>query len=953
MQNDLKFSGQNPVTINYNGSAEDIYAPVRTSSCDINIVSAQILDDLYSAKKNEICVRVKKGNTTIWEGYKMPNTYSQGVTLGLDNISMTCIDPVSILKYIKVNKLFQRPNIVTYKTLIGKALSFVMLDANKLWVERIVSYNGSYSGSNGLLDLNVQVSNFWDEDGESCSVYDMISEMLRPFCMTLVFYNQTYQIYCTNKTAGTRRFDKYTIATNGNLTLDSSNQSETKATGLYEFSSDEWKSNNVNTPSIDINTTYEKVTGIASTSIPSYSKMVYDLVDYSQRDQYEYEDLNVQRNKTKGYTSQYNIDSSDNWYYIWNGVYTNNEYGLNSKTGVNVNWYMNINKAKNYLDGSTGNPNDYGSILNFYGGAPNPTGTGKSQSTEKSVNVKRRITAYAADNGTPLEFLENSDLPWILDSHLDPNDGYTMDPEITMTSNNSKFGEAKNMQNSTRVVYNQLYEINLSANNENVIALNLTQSYSRTGIDTNIDIMQNNTFSNGLFNVQYINDDTGKRVPYIMSGNINYFPALWDAGNVKVNTVYFTRYKTSATLLRPSRVTPVWDKRMVYLYVVTGNNSVLQFNGKDWVSDTHRENGNAFYLKKMMNGETLYHTDFQYDLIETSDGSTYSLTDENYQYYLDEAGGVTEQHVSGGTDPFFPPYASEENTWYRWIDSCGIGKLSIKLPQIDLLNAQVYCEICNSTLLGSTGGNSTQPGPVAENVMYKIEGSGQYYDDDQGRYVTITMSNSNVDNYGDVRGFSAYVRYIPANATYVKGEHLDLDIQVTVPESNLGQMFDESDIQYELNSNQDYVEEFTGPSFRVNTYNPLVNSSFSYLIYNNTFADPDLFVVNSITGRPESYTVQAYFNWLSKIRKVYTKTLVPVAKTRPFANVRCYLKSPEVGTNELLVVKDSWDVKTNRHTVTAIEDNNLEVISVGTVDVLELPRRARAERWNLPTATRK
>ena len=208
MQNDLKFSGAAPVTINYNGSSDDIYAPVRTSSCDINIVSPNILDDLYSASKNEICVRVKKGNTTIWEGYKMPNTYSQEVTLGLDSIQMTAIDPVSILKYIKVNKLFQKPNIVTYKTLIGKALSYVMLDANKLWVERTVSYNGSYSGTNGLLDLNVQVSNFWDEDGESCSVYDMISEMLRPFCMTLVFYNQTYQIYCTNKTTGTRRFQE-------------------------------------------------------------------------------------------------------------------------------------------------------------------------------------------------------------------------------------------------------------------------------------------------------------------------------------------------------------------------------------------------------------------------------------------------------------------------------------------------------------------------------------------------------------------------------------------------------------------------------------------------------------------------------------------------------------------------------------------------------------------------
>ena len=40
-------------------SADDVYAPVRSSSCDIEMVAKHILDDLYTARKYEICTTVK------------------------------------------------------------------------------------------------------------------------------------------------------------------------------------------------------------------------------------------------------------------------------------------------------------------------------------------------------------------------------------------------------------------------------------------------------------------------------------------------------------------------------------------------------------------------------------------------------------------------------------------------------------------------------------------------------------------------------------------------------------------------------------------------------------------------------------------------------------------------------------------------------------------------------
>ena len=916
MTNDLKFSGSSPVVITYNGSQDDIYAPVRTSSADINIVSPAILDDLYTAKKNDICVQIKKGNDTIWEGYKMPNTYSQEVTQNLDEISLTCIDPVSILKFVTVDKILTKPNVATYGTIIGKALAYVKLDANTLWVERTVSYDGTYSGSNGLLDLSIQVANFWDESGKPSTVYEMLEEMLRPFCMTLVYYDNSYQVYNPNKTTGTRRFDKYSISDSGSLARTATNVEEVKASGLYDFQNDDWKSNNTQAPTVEIGSTYDKVTFVASTCVPEYSDMVFDHVTYADRTKYGYDDLNVQRNKTHGYTKRNGSvvsDTDDYWYYIWSGVYTDLTYALFDNGGYR-NWYNTCNKAYYYQTGSEGHPYNVGSALTFYGGIQNPSATGRTQATEKSVKVDKKITAYAADNGVPPEFLENSDLAWT---------GIVNNSELILrkeNESNSKFGEGIAMGSSSRLVYQQLMDhVYLNQTNNPTLNLDIARTFSRTGIPLNFDALNFNTATN---------------VSYTAGGNLrscdtNYCPQPWNSEEVVVNSIYFRRYSSGSTI----RVTQVWDSRRINMYIIKSDNSILQFNGKEWVSVNSQPGGNStnsFYLMKLMNNEHLFLTPHRYDVIETSDGERFSLTDEPFSFYTDNHGGVYPAGDTQGTEHTYQSYHLGNKYWQSNVNSSSAGQISIMLPLTDDTDASVYVDVYNSTMLGMTGCDDIGGSPTGSPFYYGLGG-------------------------GEWTG-PVYVNFLPKNVSHVKAEHLDLDIDMSVPESNLGQMFAESDIQYKIESDNDYVEEFEGNSFLVNSYNPLVSNSFSYLIYNNNIANPNLFIVASRSGRPESFVVQAYYNWLSKIRKVYTKTLIPFGnyvRTRPFSNVRTYLRSPEVGRNELLVVKDSWDVKTDRHSVTAVEDQDLEVGVVSTVDVFEIPRMARAERYNLPTAVKK
>lgn len=866
---------------------------------------------------------------TVWEGYKMPNTYTQDVTLNLDTIQMTSIDPVSLMKYVKIDRILTEPAILTYSELIGKALSYVMISVNKLFIERSVTYGGPYEGDNGLLDLKCQVSNFWDEMGEPSDCYSMIEELLRPFCLVLAFAGDSYQIYNQNKTQGDRTFEEYQIDEEGVLHYV---RTITENKTVFDHYYNDWKSNNVQSASIEIGSTYSKVTGTASTKVPEYSTMAIDKVDYNDRNAYDVFDANIQTNKSKGYeykstTIRPVINDKDKWFYIWNGVYVNEDYGLKSQ-GDYVNGYLNINGAYKYLTGDSGHPADWGSILNFYGGSLNPTGTGKEQSTERSVGVKKRITAYSPDNGTPLEFLEDSDLLWDYNGNVTYSETVNINPEISKPdSSDSKFGNPIVMRESNQITYHQEYEnLRLESTNQQTVDLNLVQSYSRTGIDTKINIMNNNTCYDKHF-LNYENQN------WLDTAKVNYFPVIWESENVVVDKYYFSRYRTQETLLRPSRVKPVWDRRRVDIYIKTSDNKIYQFNGKEWVEDTEVKESNSIYLLKMMNGEHLYHTDFRYDVIETADydssnpnaGGHYSLTGEKYTYYVDEVGGVTTKSVSGGTTYYCDPYTSEENVY---LDKCSEGSISIKLPELDDFSATVVVDIYNSSMLGSTGSDDTSSYNHYENIWFE--------DPDE-----------------NVIASSTHILFKPYNTTYVKAEHLDLDISMSVPQSNLGQMFSQSDIKYTIDNYRNCLEEFQGPSFLVNTFNDLVLSSFSYLIFDNNIADPGDFIIAGVGSRPECFTVQAYMNWLSVIRKIYNKTLVPVDKEKAFNNIRTYITSPETGEYELMVISDSWDLKTNRHTIKAIEDHNLDVDYVGSFAVIEIPRKARNDLFNLPTAVKK
>ena len=950
MENDLLFTGESPLVIDYNGSPDDIYAPITTTSYDINIVSDTILDDLYTAEKDDIMVKITEykpvnGNyveQTWYGGYMTPNMYSQDTSLNLNSINISCIDYLAIMKYVTIDKIFYDVEVLSYEEIIGSIIAYVFKKDAKLLVDTGVTYGGDYDGTNGILDFRCNLANFWDESGEASTAYEVIEELLRPFCMRLYYHKENeFVLYNINyiNTDATRRFDSYTIYEDGAVEPDNTHYDMS----LQIIDDSDIVSNNTSTPTLEIRNTYDSVTAVASTSVPSYSKMVTDIVNYQDRDLYEYGDLNVQRNKTKGYKKETRYIrptrdrripitviepiTEDKYFYIWNGVYGNPDYDLGPYlTGSYMFWYMNINKAYEYLTGETGT-NGIGSILNFYGGADNPTATGKEQDEEKGVEINDKITVYSYDCGVPPEFLENEDLLW---AYHGTGGSY---PTLTKSdSSDSKWGFDISMGQSDRIAYHQEYNnITLSSVQDNVVEISISQSFSRTGVDIPIDVLHNNTAENKQW--------TGGGGT-LASADSHYFPISWDSKKVKVDSTYFKKYATGGV---GSSCYPIWDDMRVDLYVILSDDSILQFNGTDWVSISSDPPIRSFHLGRLMNFADLYHTEHRYNVLRTYSTDSflqnpkYALSDEDYVFYYDNNGGIVEEETNNSQR------CSSIKTVSSWISACSEGSLSVKLPYIDDPAAKVVVNIYNSSLLGMTGlsGSDTNAYVETEPFYYTRPGA----------------SEESTQNFGETK---AMPKFLPVNVSHVKAEHLDLNISITVPESNLGQMFQESDIRYTLNAQKNYIEKFDMPDFKVNTRNSFVLSSQSYLMFNSGLADPGSFIINGQGGRPESYTVQAYFNWLTRIRRIFNKTVrpkmtegVPELTSPEMNDRRSLIRLPEFPDTDYLVVSNSWDVKSNRHTYTAVESDDLYVDYVESVESDEIPRRARAERYNLPTAKRR
>lgn len=105
---ELMLSGESPVVVNYEGADDDIFKPVKYSSCTIKLLTHWYDQDLFSrtATSNKVQLfwetdpEIHDWNLK-WEGYLTPNLYNQGFAYDVEELELEALDNLAALKNIK------------------------------------------------------------------------------------------------------------------------------------------------------------------------------------------------------------------------------------------------------------------------------------------------------------------------------------------------------------------------------------------------------------------------------------------------------------------------------------------------------------------------------------------------------------------------------------------------------------------------------------------------------------------------------------------------------------------------------------------------------------------------------------------------------------------------------------------------------------------------------------
>lgn len=166
---EIKLSFKNPVVIITD--SDGLFAPIKSSSCTITILVDEFIPDLYSPENQGIYIQVKNitDNEIIWQGWNTPCSYSQPYAKSLDNLEIEAVSCLSTLQNIKYDQVSNTKTIKTVHEILYN-------------IFQKTGYSGSLYYMNdslgtSLSELKLQESNFFDDDGEAWSCYEIIEQI--------------------------------------------------------------------------------------------------------------------------------------------------------------------------------------------------------------------------------------------------------------------------------------------------------------------------------------------------------------------------------------------------------------------------------------------------------------------------------------------------------------------------------------------------------------------------------------------------------------------------------------------------------------------------------------------------------------------------------------------------------------------------------------------------------
>ncbi len=298
------------VTIDYNGE-DDVFKPLKLSGCKVNILTPDILNELYSGKANEITLKVFRNDCLFWFGYLTPNIYSSDYIDEQNALTLEFVDTISILEHNKYE--VTKNQIFSFWQIISKIFDRVDNEkvVNTIYLHKSLKVNDSFDLLNQLF---ITSRNFFDEENEPDTCKSVIEEITRFLGMNLIQFEDKYIFidYDAYKSDSNNLFIKYDRTTNEVVEAS-------LPVNLIDINSNIHEAN----ASISLAGIYNKITVIASNN--PIGQLMPELIDNEDlinqnndpNKYYELSETIKEGNEDKEYILLSSFfKSQDNWTYL-------------------------------------------------------------------------------------------------------------------------------------------------------------------------------------------------------------------------------------------------------------------------------------------------------------------------------------------------------------------------------------------------------------------------------------------------------------------------------------------------------------------------------------------------------------------------------------------------------------------------------------------------------------
>lgn len=187
-----------PVVIEMHGT-DDLFKPIKYTTCNINLVNDVLYLDLFSGAYENTVEILDKDNKTIFLGYVSPNVYSQNYAYTYEELSLECVDCLSVLQEKKYTLIGDTKNVYSFETIIRHILSGL---AETLYIQlgELFTPNDNlgirwFQDETKLSYYNINEQNFFDEDDEPMYCSEVLESLLHYYGMSIVQYGDSYYIY--------------------------------------------------------------------------------------------------------------------------------------------------------------------------------------------------------------------------------------------------------------------------------------------------------------------------------------------------------------------------------------------------------------------------------------------------------------------------------------------------------------------------------------------------------------------------------------------------------------------------------------------------------------------------------------------------------------------------------------------------------------------------------------